>query len=374
LAPEVRLDVGGGRPRLAAVGDVDGNGHVDLVASVREGAGTIAVILAESAGVFAPAVPYGKSMTTFVLEMTDLDGDDDPDVVVSLGVGVTVFRNAGDGTFLPGVFHLVFDAPIVYTADLAVADVNGDFHPDIIAVNDCPLGCDTSVAVLVNAGDGTFLAPVPLDLGVGHVGAVRAAHLNDDAHVDLAVVDCNFPGSDLVIALNDGTGAFGVATRSATGRNCHGGSVTTPEGFALFDVDRDGDADAVLTSRLDNEVRVLTNRGDLTFEDAGAFGVGERPIAAATGDLDGVGGDDVVTADMAIGGTPTVSVLINETPAGDPCPADIDGTGAVDVGDLLALLAEWGPCAGCPEDLDESGAVDAADLVRLLADWGPCAS
>jgi hypothetical protein len=54
------------------------------------------------------------------------------------------------------------------------------------------------------------------------------------------------------------------------------------------------------------------------------------------------------------------------------CPADLDGSGTVDVADLVQLLGAWGPCAGCLEDVDGSGAVDVADLVVLLAAWGPC--
>jgi len=36
------------------------------------------------------------------------------------------------------------------------------------------------------------------------------------------------------------------------------------------------------------------------------------------------------------------------------------------------LLRAWGPCRDCPEDLDGSGAVDLSDLLILLAQWGPC--
>ncbi len=54
------------------------------------------------------------------------------------------------------------------------------------------------------------------------------------------------------------------------------------------------------------------------------------------------------------------------------CPADLDGDGAVDTDDLLALLAAWGPNPGHPADLDGNGAVGTADLLALLASWGPC--
>lgn len=56
----------------------------------------------------------------------------------------------------------------------------------------------------------------------------------------------------------------------------------------------------------------------------------------------------------------------------EPCPADIDGDGAVAVGDLLALLAAWGDTGG-PADINGDGQVDIADLLGLLGSWGPCA-
>jgi hypothetical protein len=52
---------------------------------------------------------------------------------------------------------------------------------------------------------------------------------------------------------------------------------------------------------------------------------------------------------------------------------DLNGDGSVNFGDMLELLAAWGPCdpppGACPADFDGSGAVDFADLVQLLAAW-----
>jgi hypothetical protein len=56
------------------------------------------------------------------------------------------------------------------------------------------------------------------------------------------------------------------------------------------------------------------------------------------------------------------------------CRADVDDSGTVDTGDLVLLLASWGPCAPgqCPTDINFDRTVDTADLVLLLAAWGPC--
>jgi len=52
------------------------------------------------------------------------------------------------------------------------------------------------------------------------------------------------------------------------------------------------------------------------------------------------------------------------------CPADLNGDGVVDGGDLGLLLGAWGPCPGCPADLNRDGVVNGADLGELLASWG----
>lgn len=61
--------------------------------------------------------------------------------------------------------------------------------------------------------------------------------------------------------------------------------------------------------------------------------------------------------------------LVELTPA---CPQDINGTGEVDFDDLLAVLANWGPCVDCPADVNGSGSVDFDDLLDVLANWGSC--
>ena len=55
----------------------------------------------------------------------------------------------------------------------------------------------------------------------------------------------------------------------------------------------------------------------------------------------------------------------------ESCIADLDGSGAVDFGDILAILAAWGN-AGGPEDLNGSGEVEFGDILVVLEAWGPC--
>ena len=67
------------------------------------------------------------------------------------------------------------------------------------------------------------------------------------------------------------------------------------------------------------------------------------------------------------------SATLTVDPAGNDCPEDLDGSGAVDLADLAALLANYGITSGAqPEDgdFDGDGDVDLADLAHLLSVYG----
>ena len=57
-----------------------------------------------------------------------------------------------------------------------------------------------------------------------------------------------------------------------------------------------------------------------------------------------------------------------------PCGADLDGNGSVDIDDLLSLLSAFGQTCpnGCAADLTGDGEVDINDLLTLLSAFGPC--
>ena len=63
--------------------------------------------------------------------------------------------------------------------------------------------------------------------------------------------------------------------------------------------------------------------------------------------------------------------FVADQPA-NPCPADLDGDGAIGIVDLLALLGAWGTSPGGPPDLDGDGTVGITDFLAMLGTWGPC--
>ena len=58
------------------------------------------------------------------------------------------------------------------------------------------------------------------------------------------------------------------------------------------------------------------------------------------------------------------------TPA-PACPGDVDESGDVGFGDILAIIGAWGPCPGCPADVNGDGFVNFADILLVIASWTP---
>ncbi|MCH2136242.1 MAG: M12 family metallo-peptidase [Phycisphaerales bacterium] len=52
------------------------------------------------------------------------------------------------------------------------------------------------------------------------------------------------------------------------------------------------------------------------------------------------------------------------------CVEDVNGSGTIDVDDLLAVISSWGPCSGCAEDMDGDGQVGVDEILAILSVFG----
>ncbi|HEY1559061.1 MAG TPA: VCBS repeat-containing protein [Kofleriaceae bacterium] len=188
--------------------------------------------------------------------------------------------------------------------------------PDVLA---CPSRFDT--------------ATYPIATGASPI-AVASGDFNDDAIIDLAVVDAGAATVAILIGTADGRGTFGAATAFPVDAQ--------PVALVVHDFDGDGKLDLAVANAGGNDVSLLYGNGNGTFEPPDNYPVAAGPRAIVLGDFNGDGVLDVATA-----GAGSVSVLI----------AGAGGELATHVDTVVTNAALAGLTAG---DFDRDGHLDLA--------------
>jgi hypothetical protein len=150
----------GGHTASVAIGDLEGDGALDLVtadSSVGPEGADLWVLLGNGDGSFQAAVAYPAGDEPSSVVIGDLDANGVADLAVSnrSSHDVSVLLGRGDGTF---------ESPVAYGADqkpssLAVGDVDGDYALDLAVAN----RLSHNVSVLVNRLAGPPMA-VEIDI------------------------------------------------------------------------------------------------------------------------------------------------------------------------------------------------------------------
>jgi uncharacterized protein (TIGR03437 family) len=210
-------------------GDFNGDGKLDLIAGTGTDnftGGALMILLGKGDGTFqAPAMtPVGTGGgTPNALAAADLNGDGHLDLVAAVwstsGTGmIVVLLGNGDGTFrqLPA-----FQASAAGSA-LAIADLNGDGVPDLV-IGDC-CGLSESQYAL-GKGDGTFGTPQFFVSG-SSVSAFATANWNNDGVAGLAIAQENNTVMALESGLNPKFAGPGGSTPAAARVQSAAGGVT----------------------------------------------------------------------------------------------------------------------------------------------------
>ena len=329
FSPHTELDMGDPDWIGAiALEDVDGNGSLDIVVTNsggEEGASesAVSVRLGNGDGTFGPRAEYGVGPCWGPLALADLDVDGALDIVCPGGTwhSLSVLLGNGEGAF--GSQSSLDTGGDVDSVD--IGDLNGDGIPDVVA----GVGWH-DVSVLVGVGDGTFAAPVTYE--APDASEVVLADVDGDGALDAV--------SNASVLLGAGDGTFGPPIALEPEQEA--------DAVIVADLNRDGLPDIAWCSDEDT-VCVRLGNGDGTFASeplVHSVRWGHRyihPFAMASGDFDSDSVPDLVTANWA---DHSVTVLLGngdgtfEHPgsfgnhpsgAGAPTLGDLDGDGLLDI-------------------------------------------
>lgn len=250
-----------------------------------------------------PVNPNPAATDTLDVDFIDVDGDGDLDLFVAEGTASPaprpnlLFINDGTGNFSDQTFFRL--PPVVAnTTEVDAADVDGDGDLDLFIAN---LGPNN---LFLNDGNGFFTDATPTNLPppdpnfLNDISAeARFADVDGDGDPDVLVSNENpfdpMSGGQNRLLINDGTGSF---TDETAGRLPT--AIDQTSGFAVGDIDTDGDADLIVVNIGGN--RVLLNDGGGFFTDETAtLHPGDPARSSRKGVLGDIDGDSCL--DLVVG-------------------------------------------------------------------------
>jgi len=256
--------------------------------------------LAGGSVTFQAPLTFNAGAHPSAIAVADVNGDGHPDLIVTnkYSQSVSVFLGNGDGSFQAPLSFTVGN----YPDSVAVADLNGDGRPDLVVGNagKYAWGVPGSVSVLMGNGNGTFQNQITF-AGKDYPQSIQVADVNGDGKPDIIIGDeyghqavpvGTYPAFRVTALLGNGNGTFQSEQTLALNTR------STP---IVVDVNGDGMPDLVFGYNRANgfasyaDVSVRLNLGKDNFQ-TWSEGLGESVAtpAVAVGDFNGDGKPDLV--------------------------------------------------------------------------------
>lgn len=247
-----------------AIADLDGDGLPELIGA--NPTNTLSIVRNTStSGVmsFAPLVNLAYSGTPSWVVAEDVDGDLKRDIIITnaaLGANsVAVFRNTSvTGTIDGSSFASQFNFTVGPTPrSVAFGDIDGDGKPDMVTANSDPTNTtlsvlrNTSVPGVINAS--SFDSKVDFTTGLGP-RSVIIDDVNGDGKLDVVVANANAKS----ISVFNNTATSGSITSSSLDGKVDFAMGNSPVSAVIGDLNGDGVAETVIaTGSNDNRVSVF---------------------------------------------------------------------------------------------------------------------
>lgn len=267
-----------------AIGDVNGDASPDVAivhAGVNLISGTVSVLLNRGDGTFGPRDEYPVGGLPGSVAMGDLDGDGNPDLLVTDAVNDALLLLLGEGNGLFSTSTVILNLPSLTSA--AIADLDGDHDADIAVTSHER----DEIVILLNQGDGTFAQGMDVPAG-GPSLDVKVGDVSGDGHLDLIIVGGVSGDFGALIAINRGDATF--HTPYLAHEIAHGAV-----SVALSDIDGDGDLDLGVPTGYRRRLLTFFNDGAGFFSAETMYCAG-APSYISFGDMNGDGDADAVCA------------------------------------------------------------------------------
>jgi hypothetical protein len=243
----------------------------------------------------------------------DFDGDDEADLAIGNGEDtntVTLLKGDGAGDFTPFPSSPLAMGASLGAWDIKATDVDNDDDEDLVVVDASTTMGQGDVGIFLNNGSAVFAAPLIENLGptLTQPRIVEPADIDGDAYIDLVVG--NFFPATFSVLINDGDTDMvpdgignGTFTPTAASPISVGGGATNVTGLAAAQLDNNGTTDVVVAKEFTDKIQVFTNNGSGLFA-----GLAEQTLAGAPGAI-AVDNFNGGFNDLAIGNGNSVSIM-----------------------------------------------------------------